>query len=129
MRNSERFAKTINWEIPDRLMTYDVIDHRGLLEQFGGEGSLIERNARMASRIGLDVMRGIYDPEKHWVGVKIQDWIRFFGVDPGNWEVTQAGGTSWISRRPRASASARDRGRAWSRRLQPDRAQRLQRYL
>jgi len=100
MRNSERFAKTINWEIPDRLMTYDVIDHRGLIEQFGGEGSLIERNARMASRIGLDVMRGIYDPEKHWVGVKIQDWIRFFGVDPGNWEVTQAGGTSWISRRP-----------------------------
>ncbi len=100
MNNYERFVKTINWEIPDRLMTYDVIDHRELLEQFGGEGNLIERNARMANRIGLDVIRGIYDPDNHWVGAKIKDWIRFFGVNPENWKVIQTGGTAWIAERP-----------------------------
>jgi uroporphyrinogen-III decarboxylase len=100
MNSYERFVKTINWEIPDRLMTYDVIDHRELLERFGGEGSLVERNARMARRIGLDVMRGIYDPENHWVGSKVKDWIRFFDVDPANWEVVQTGGTAWIAKRP-----------------------------
>ncbi len=26
MTNSERFLKTINWEPPDRLMTYDIVD-------------------------------------------------------------------------------------------------------
>ena len=100
MNNYQRFVKTVNWEIPDRLMTYDVLDHRRLLEQFGGEGTLIERNARMANRIGLDVIRGIYDPENHWVGSKIRDWIRFFGVNPENWKVVQTGGTAWIAGRP-----------------------------
>ena len=78
MNNYDRFVKTINWELPDRLLTYDVIDHRELLEQFGGEGDLVERNARMASRIGLDVTRYVYDPDNHWMGAKIQNWIRFF---------------------------------------------------
>ena len=34
-----------------------------------------------------------------WEG-KIKNWIRFFGVDPGEWEVSQAGETAWISKRP-----------------------------
>ena len=81
-------------------MTYDFVDHRELFETYGGTGSLIERNARMASKIGLDVTRAIYDPDHHWMGGKIQNWIRFFGVDPESWEVTEAGGTAWISKRP-----------------------------
>jgi uroporphyrinogen-III decarboxylase len=100
MNNYDRFVKTINWEIPDRLLTYDFVDNQELLEQFGGEGNLVERNARMASRIGLDVTRYVYDPDNHWMGGKIQNWIRFFGADPKDWEVAQAGGTAWISRRP-----------------------------
>jgi uroporphyrinogen-III decarboxylase len=100
MTNLERFIKTINWEIPDRLMTYDFVDHRALFEAFGGDGDLIERNARMAQRIGLDVTRYVYDPEHLWMGAKLQNWIRFFGVDPSGWEVTETGGTAWISRRP-----------------------------
>ncbi len=100
MTNYERFVRTIHWETPDRILTYDFVDNRELLERFGGEGDLIERNARMASRVGLDVTRYVYDPDHHWMGAKIQNWIRFFGVDPQNWEITQTGGTAWISKRP-----------------------------
>jgi hypothetical protein len=81
-------------------MTYDFIDNRELLERFGGQGELVERNARMAKNIGLDVTRYVYDPDNHWMGAKIQNWIRFFGVDPGGWRITQTGGTAWISKRP-----------------------------
>jgi len=100
MTNLERFIRTINWGIPDRIMTYDFVDNRELLERFGGEGDLVERNARMAKNIGLDVTRYVYDPDNHWMGAKIQNWIRFFGVDPGSWGITQTGGTAWISKRP-----------------------------
>jgi hypothetical protein len=100
MTNLERFTYTINWEIPDRLMTYDLVDNRDLFETHGGSGDLIERNARMASKIGLDVTRFIYDPDHHWMWVKIQNWIRFSGVDPSSWEVSEPGGTAWISSRP-----------------------------
>ena len=100
MTNLERFTRTINWEIPDRLMTYDRLDNRALLEQFGGEGDLIERNARMASRIGLDVTRRIQDPDHHWMNDKVKNWIRFLGAPPEGWEVTEGGGTAWLSKRP-----------------------------
>ena len=30
----------------------------------------------------------------------VKNWIRFFGVDPGEWAVEQAGETAWISKRP-----------------------------
>jgi len=44
--------------------------------------------------------RYAYDPVNHWMGSKIVNWIRFFGVDPDNWKVEQKGGTAWIARRP-----------------------------
>ena len=100
MTNLERFTRTINWEIPDRLMTYDRLDNRALLERFGGQGDLIERNARMASRIGLDVTRRIQDPDHHWMNDKVKNWIRFLGAPPDSWEVTEGGGTAWLSKRP-----------------------------
>ena len=31
------------------------------------------------------------------MGSKITNWIRFFGVDPADWGVTQTGSTAWIS--------------------------------
>jgi len=98
--NLERFTRTINWEPVDRLMTYDRLDNRELLEQFGGQGDVIERNARMASRIGLDVTRRVQDPDNHWMNGKVQNWIRFMGANPDGWEVSQGGGTAWLSRRP-----------------------------
>lgn len=100
MTNYERFVKTIKFELPDRILTYDFVDNGELLETHGGKGDLIERNARMAKNIGLDVMRYIYDPVNHWMGSKIESWIRFFGVNPDKWEVSQKGGTAWISKRP-----------------------------
>ncbi|GAJ23268.1 unnamed protein product, partial [marine sediment metagenome] len=51
--NYERFVKTIKFELPDRILTYDFVDNRELLETYGGKGDLIERNARMANNIGL----------------------------------------------------------------------------
>jgi hypothetical protein len=31
MTNYQRFAKTINWELPDGIMTYDLVDHAEIL--------------------------------------------------------------------------------------------------
>ena len=100
MTNYDRFVKTINFELPDRILTYDLVDNEKLMSTYGGAEDLIERNARMAKNIGLDVTRYIYDPENHFMGSKIKNWIRFFGISENNWEVTQKGGTTWISKRP-----------------------------
>jgi uroporphyrinogen-III decarboxylase len=108
MNNLERFKKAINWEPTDRILTYDYLDNRQLLIQHGGFDpskeyrfeALIEINAKAWKKIGLDVTRSVYDPINHWMGGKIKNWIRFFGVDPGEWAVEQAGETAWISKRP-----------------------------
>lgn len=108
MNNLERFKKAINWEPIDRLLTYDFLDNRQILIKHGGYDvsrsysfeELIEVNAMAWGSIGVDVTRSVYDPVNHWMGDKITNWIRFFGVDPGDWDVSQAGETAWISKRP-----------------------------
>jgi len=108
MRKVEILTKALKREPVDRILTWDYIDNEGILAQFGGYDrsqshsfdDLIEINARAFKNIGLDMTRGIYDPVNHWMGGKIENWIRFFGVDRGDWAVEQAGGTAWISRRP-----------------------------
>ena len=108
MNNLERFKRAIDWEPVDRILTYDYLDNRQILVQYGGfEASkeysfeeLIVINAEAWTQIGLDVTRSVYDPINHWMGGKIKNWIRFFGVDPGEWGVEQAGETAWISKRP-----------------------------
>jgi len=108
MNNLERFKKALNWEPIDRLMTYDYLDNREILVQHGGFDSsktysfqeLIEVNAKAWKNIGVNITRSVYDPVNHWMGGKVTNWIRFFGVDPTEWGVTQAGDTAWISKRP-----------------------------
>lgn len=108
MNNAERFAQAVQWAPIDRLMTYDFVDNGEILMRYGGYDpsktytfeELIHINARAFKRIGLDVTRYIYDPANHWMGSKIQNWVRFFGVDADAWEVSQKGDTAWISRRP-----------------------------
>ncbi len=108
MNNLERFKKALNWEPIDRLMTYDYLDNREILVQHGGFDSsktysfqeLIEVNAKAWKDIGVNITRSVYDPVNHWMGGKVTNWIRFFGVDPSEWGVTQAGDTAWISKRP-----------------------------
>ncbi len=108
MDNLERFKKAIAWEPVDRLQTYDYLDNREILIRHGGFDlsrsydfqELIEVNGKAWKEIGVDVTRSIYDPVNHWMGGKVTNWIRFFGVDPSDWEVTQAGETAWISKRP-----------------------------
>ena len=108
MNNLERFRKTINWEPVDRLMTYDYLDNTNILRKYGGYDDskaysfeeLVELNAQAWHGIGVDVTRSIHDPINHWMGGKITNWIRFFGVNPDDWEVAQGGETAWISKRP-----------------------------
>src|SRR5512143_1728418 len=108
MNNLERFKKALNWEPVDRILTYDYVDCGPLIEHLGGYQpgrnytweELLETNALSWKNAGLDVTRSVYDPAIHWIGSKIDDWIRFFRVDRGQWAVEQAGGTAWISRRP-----------------------------
>jgi hypothetical protein len=108
MNNLDRFKRAINWELVDRIQTYDYLDNKQILLKHGGFdesqavdfAELIEINGKAWKKIGVDVTRSVYDPINHWMGGKIANWIRFFGVDPSAWEVTQAGDTAWISRRP-----------------------------
>jgi uroporphyrinogen-III decarboxylase len=108
MNNLERFKKGIAWEPTDRIMTYDLLDNKEILIKYGGYDpgrsydfdELLEVNARAWKNSGVDATRVIYDPVEHWMGAKIVNWIRFFGVDPANWSVRQAGETAWISERP-----------------------------
>lgn len=102
MTNYERFLKTLNWEKPDRILTYDLVDNKELLTKYGRYDEskeysfeeLVEANAKSFKGIGLDVTRSIYDPVNHWMGSKVKNWIRFFGVNPDDWEVCQEGGTA-----------------------------------
>ncbi len=108
MNNLERFKKALDWEPIDRLLTYDYLDNRNILLECGGFDpsrsysfeELIEVNAVAWKKIGVDVTRSVYDPVNHWMGGKVVNWIRFFGVDPSDWAVEQAGDTAWISKRP-----------------------------
>jgi len=108
MNNLMRFNKALDWEPIDRLMTYDFLDNKKILETHGGYDDtrdysfdeLIEINGKAWKSIGVDVTRFIYDPASHWMGTKIENWIRFFHVNPENWKVSQSGETAWISGRP-----------------------------
>jgi len=113
MTNRMRFENIVRGEPVDRMMTYDLIDNVEILKRYGGYVpggdysfvDLVHINARALKGIGVDATRSIYDPSKHWMGSKIENWIRFFGVDPDNWEVKTAGDTAWISKRPFATVS------------------------
>jgi hypothetical protein len=100
--------KATNREQTNRILTCDFIDNKELLTKYGDYDEskkysfeqIVEINANSFKEMGLDVTRYIYDPLKHWMGSKIDNWIRFFGVNPDEWEVSQKGGTAWISKRP-----------------------------
>lgn len=108
MNNLERFKKALNWEPTDRILTYDFLDNRHILIEHGGYDEareysfeeLMDINGKAWTSVGVDITRFVYDPVNHWMGSKIDNWIRFFGVNPDNWGVSQAGGTAWISKRP-----------------------------
>lgn len=108
MNNLEAFTRAIHWEDTDRILTYDFLDNRHILSHFGGFDDqrdysfeeLIHVNGTAWRNVGVDVTRFVYDPVNHWMGSKIVNWVRFFGVDPDDWEVDQTGGTAWISKRP-----------------------------
>jgi len=108
MTNQERLKKALNWEPVDRILTWDFMDNVGILEKYGGyiKGKscswedMLDINVKAFKNIGLDMTRYIYDPANHWMGSKIVNWIRFFGVNPDNWVVEQAGDTAWIAKRP-----------------------------
>jgi hypothetical protein len=108
VNNLECLTRTLSHQSVDRLLTWDYLDNEAILARYGGYDrgkqytfeELAEVNVRAFRGIGLDMTRGLYDPVNHWMGAKIKNWIRFFGVDPVDWGVSQQGGTAWISQRP-----------------------------
>jgi uroporphyrinogen-III decarboxylase len=108
LTNQERLRRALNREPVDRILTWDFMDNVGILERYGGYEryrdydwqEMLEINVRAFKNIGLDMTRYIYDPANHWMGSKIVNWIRFFGVDSEDWRVEQAGDTAWIAGRP-----------------------------
>jgi hypothetical protein len=108
MTNLQRFEKALNRQPVDRLLTWDFVDNESLLRKHGGYvpgreysfEQIVEMNAKSFKAVGLDMTRYAYDPANHWMGSKIINWIRFFGVEADNWAVEQTGGTAWIARRP-----------------------------
>src|SRR4030042_5045671 len=116
MTNHERFAKAINWEETDRILTYDFVASKKLLSKYGGLDEskkysfeqVVEINAKAFKGIRLDVTHHIYNPAKSWMNSKIERWGRFLGVKQDGWELTQKGGadsstsltTGWITKRP-----------------------------
>src|SRR4030042_518254 len=113
MTNYERFVKAINQEGTDRVLTYDFVVSKKLLARYGGLDEskqytfpqIVEVNAKAFKGIGLDVAHHIYDPAKSWMRSKIENWGRFLGVKQDGWEVTQKGGTGWITKRPFSNGS------------------------
>jgi hypothetical protein len=113
MTNYERFVKAISWQKADRIQTYDFAVSKKLLAKYGGYDEtkkysfeqIVEINARAFKGIGLDATHHIYDPSKSWMSSKIDNWTRFLGVNPDGWEVTQKGGTDWITKRPFSNSS------------------------
>lgn len=108
MTNQERLNNTLNNEPVDRLLTWDFVDNEAILTRHGGFirskqysfEELVDVNIKAFKGLGLDMTRGIHDPVNHWMRGKIDNWIRFFGVNASDWEVLQTGGTAWISKRP-----------------------------
>ncbi|MDC7233546.1 MAG: uroporphyrinogen decarboxylase family protein [Spirochaetales bacterium] len=108
MNNIERLTATLQGRETDRIMTYDLVDNTEVLKAYGGYNDekkyspeeLMEINVKAFKGIGLDITRGTHDPVDHWMRHKVDNWIRFMGVDPANWLVEQGGDTAWISKRP-----------------------------
>ncbi len=108
MTNLERFTRALDRQPIDRILTWDFMDNEAVLVRHGGYDrskrytfeQIVEVNAAAFRSVGLDMTRYAYDPVNHWMGSKIVNWIRFFGVNPDNWKVEQKGGTAWIARRP-----------------------------
>ena len=100
MTNLERFSLALDRQPVDRVLTWDFVDNQQVLVKHGGYDpsrtytfeQIVEMNATSFHGIGLDMTRYAYDPVNHWMGSKIVNWIRFFGVDPDNWKVEQKGG-------------------------------------
>ncbi|HUT65207.1 MAG TPA: hypothetical protein VMZ05_03550 [Spirochaetota bacterium] len=92
MTNQQRLLKALNREPIDVILTWDFMDNLKILEQYGGYKwretyewqDILEINVKAFKNIGLDMTRYIYDPVNHWMGSKIFNWIRFFGVNPDN---------------------------------------------
>lgn len=109
MTNRERLEHALAMDgQADRIMTYDYVDNSEVLRAYGGyqDGKayspeeLIDVNVKAFRGIGLDITRSTHDPVEHWMRHKVDNWIRFFHVDPESWTVEQGGDTAWIAGRP-----------------------------
>lgn len=101
MNAYERFAKTIEFQFPDRILTWDCITNGRVYDTYGGkEDNIIERTARTCRAIGLDATTYVHDPQKHWMVGLLDTWAEFMNLDRSAWAAEPAGDTWWITKRP-----------------------------
>ncbi|RKX98272.1 MAG: hypothetical protein DRZ90_03455 [Spirochaetes bacterium] len=108
MNNLTRLSQLLTGHETDRIMTYDYVDNTEVLRAYGGyrddrrysPDELLDINIKAFKGIGLDITRSTHDPIQHWMRHKVDNWIRFMGVDSNDWNVQQGGDTAWISKRP-----------------------------
>lgn len=104
MTTIEAFAQTCKFQLPDRIVTYDLIKNNQLLQMYGGnDQDIVVRNAKMMKAIGLDSTRTLLNPEHYYAKRKLEIWTELFGVDPSGWEVVVDTGTAWFQKRPFAN--------------------------
>jgi hypothetical protein len=100
MEALERISLAMNFQEPDRVPVYQMIDRKELLDQFGGEGSHNERVARMFAEFGIDCCAYTPSQDLTWIDELMSFWERFLGVDSHSWGIEQSGETAWIAKRP-----------------------------
>ena len=101
MKAAERFARTLNFQETEGVCTFDIVNHPDIFKRFAGaEGDLLERNARMCRTVGIDSIRTIWNPDASWAQLALEDWAKNMGITLSDWAVEDAGGASWIAKRP-----------------------------
>jgi uroporphyrinogen-III decarboxylase len=101
MNVKERFNRTCNFEIPDQVVTYDLIKNTKLFKVYSGnDKDIVVKNATMMKAIGLNSTRTIYNPEHFYAKRKLDVWKQLFDIKPDGWETKANEYTSWFSKRP-----------------------------
>lgn len=99
--NYKRFETTLNLEEPDRVPRWDLINNEEIWRQLGGTGNPLEVCARAQRAVGIDVSRfRWWFTGFDWYKSKLEEFVRFLGLNGEEWALKTKGGTSWISKRP-----------------------------
>jgi uroporphyrinogen-III decarboxylase len=105
MNSLERLEKTLNFERPDRVLTYDIISSYPIYNELAGEEiDPLRRAVKVHKLLGVDCTRAFIDScnpeENHWIKQKIRTWEKYFGLKKRTVKAKKGSCTYWISARP-----------------------------